>query len=61
MLLAFALGAGNLLTMAAITLLMVREVTPWGSAVLKIAGYGLIALGIVVMAGPLTPPEWWRL
>jgi predicted metal-binding membrane protein len=61
MLLAFALGAGNLLTMAAITLLMVWEVTPWGSAVLKIAGYSLIALGIVVMAGPLTPPEWWRL
>jgi hypothetical protein len=36
-------------------------VTPWGSAVLKIAGYSLIALGIIVMAGPLTPPEWWRL
>lgn len=56
MLLAFALGAGNFGTMAVITGLMVWEVTPWGAAVVRIAGYALVALGVVVMAGPIQPP-----
>jgi len=59
MLLAFALGAGNIITMCAITLLMVVEVSPWGSVVVKLAGYSVIGLGVLVMAGPITPPVWW--
>ena len=59
MLLAFAFGAGNIITMCAITLLMVVEVSPWGSVVVKLAGYGVIGLGVLVMAGPITPPVWW--
>ena len=49
----------NIITMCAITLLMVVEVSPWGSVVVKLAGYGVIGLGVLVMAGPITPPVWW--
>jgi predicted metal-binding membrane protein len=56
MLVAFALGAGNLLTMAAITLLMAWEVTPWGRSVVKVTGYALVALGAFVLAGPAPSP-----
>lgn len=59
MLLAFALGAGSLVTMAAITLLMAYEVTPWGVGVIKTVGYALVALGVIVMAGPVQAPLWW--
>jgi predicted metal-binding membrane protein len=61
MLLAFALTAGSLVAMAAITLLMAWEVTPWGWNMVKVTGYVLIALGIVVMAGPIEAPLWWQL
>jgi predicted metal-binding membrane protein len=61
MLLAFALGSGSLLTMGGITVLMVWEVTPWGSSVVKPVGYALIALGVFVLAGPIDLPTWWRL
>jgi predicted metal-binding membrane protein len=61
MLLAFALGSGSVFTMGAITVLMVWEVTPWGSSVLKPVGYALIALGVFVLAGPISPPAWWPL
>jgi predicted metal-binding membrane protein len=60
MLLAFALAAGNLLTMAAITLLMVWEVTPSGSSVVKISGYALVGLGVFVLAGPMQAPVGWH-
>lgn len=46
--------------MAAITLLMVWEVTPWSRSVIKGLGYGLIALGVFVLAGPIQPPLWWH-
>jgi predicted metal-binding membrane protein len=61
MLLAFALGSGNLVTMGAITVLMVWEVTAWGSGVVKPVGYALIAVGVFVLAGPISPPAWWPL
>jgi predicted metal-binding membrane protein len=60
MLLAFALAAGSLAAMAAITLLMVWEITPWGGSVVKGLGYGLIALGVFVLAGPIQAPPWWH-
>jgi hypothetical protein len=56
MLLAFGLGASSVVTMAALTLFMFWELTPWGAAVVRISGYALIALGIVVMAGPVQLP-----
>lgn len=59
MLLAFALGAGNLSVMGAITLFMVWEVTPWGASVVKVLGYWLIGLGVLVLAGPIQTPPWW--
>jgi predicted metal-binding membrane protein len=59
MLLAFALAAGNLFTMASLTLLMVWEVTPWGAGAVKLTGYALLALGVVVMAGPIQAPLGW--
>jgi predicted metal-binding membrane protein len=61
MLLAFALGSGSVFTMGAITVLMVWEVTAWGSSVVKPVGYALIALGVFVLAGPISPPAWWPL
>jgi predicted metal-binding membrane protein len=61
MLLAFALGSGSLLTMGGITVLMVWEVTQWGSSVVKPVGYALIALGVFVLAGPIDLPPWWHL
>jgi predicted metal-binding membrane protein len=61
MLLAFALGSGSLLTMGGITVLMLWEVTPWGSSVVKPVGYALIAVGIFVLAGPIDLPPWWHL
>jgi predicted metal-binding membrane protein len=61
MLLAFALGSRSVLTMGAITVLMVWEVTAWGSSVVKPVGYALIALGVFVLAGPISLPGWWPL
>ena len=61
MLLAFALGSGSLFTMAAIAVLMAWEVTPWGSSVVKPVGYALVALGVFVVAGPISLPTWWPL
>src|SRR5690348_5564079 len=61
MLLAFALGSGSLVAMGGITVLMVWEVTPWGSSVVKPVGYALIALGVLVLAGPIDLPTWWNL
>ena len=56
MLVAFALAAGNVLTMAAITLLMAWEVTPWGASAVKVTGYALVALGAFVLVGPVPSP-----
>jgi predicted metal-binding membrane protein len=61
MLLAFALGSGSVFTMGAITVLMVWEMTAWGSSVVKPIGYALIALGVFVLAGPISLPAWWPL
>jgi predicted metal-binding membrane protein len=61
MLLAFALGSGSVLAMGAITALTVCEVTAWGSSVVKPVGYALIALGVFVLAGPISLPAWWPL
>jgi hypothetical protein len=61
MLLTFALGSGSVFTMGAITVLMVWEVTPWGSSVVKPVGYALIAFGVFVLAGPISLPTWWPL
>ncbi len=61
MLLAFALGSGSVFMMGAIAVLMVWEVTAWGSSVVKPVGYALIALGVFVLAGPISPPAWWPL
>jgi predicted metal-binding membrane protein len=61
MLLAFALGSGSVFTMGAITVLTVCEVTAWGSSVVKPVGYALIALGVFVLAGPISLPGWWPL
>jgi predicted metal-binding membrane protein len=61
MLLAFALGSGSVFTMGAITVLMVWEMTAWGSSVVKPVGYALIALGVFVLAGPISVPAWWPL
>jgi predicted metal-binding membrane protein len=56
MLLAFALAASSLMAMAAITVLMLTETTAAGAAVSRPVGYVLIALGVAVLAGPITPP-----
>jgi predicted metal-binding membrane protein len=53
MLLAFAIGAGSLAFMGAITAAMVWEVTPLGSGTVKLIGYALLAAGVVVLAGPI--------
>jgi predicted metal-binding membrane protein len=50
MLLSFALAAANLVLMAAVTLAMVYEVSPWGRAGVKPLGYGLIAVGVGAIA-----------
>jgi predicted metal-binding membrane protein len=61
MLLAFALGSGSVFTMGAITVLMVWEMTAWGSSAVKPVGYALVALGVLVLAGPISLPAWWPL
>ena len=53
MLLAFAIAASNLLTMAAFAFLMLFEANPLGRTVVKPVGYALIALGVVVLYGPI--------
>ena len=60
MLLAFALGAGSLVVMAAFTVLMVVEESTAATAtwVVKAAGYALIAVALLVLAGPITGPLW---
>jgi predicted metal-binding membrane protein len=59
MLVAFALGAGSLVTMAALAGVMVWEVSPWGTTSVKLLGYCLIGLGVVILAGPIAAPPWW--
>jgi predicted metal-binding membrane protein len=59
MLAAFALGAGNIATMAAIAGLMIWEVSPWASTSIKLLGYCLIGLGVFILAGPIVAPPWW--
>lgn len=56
MLLAFALVASNLAAMAALTVAMVFEVTPFGRVIVKPLGYALIALGVLVLFGPVALP-----
>lgn len=56
MLLAFALAPGSLALMAAITAIMVWEVTPAGAVTVKHVGYGLIAVGVLILAGPIQGP-----
>lgn len=53
MLLAFALAASNLLAMAAIAVLMLFEASSLGRTVVKPMGYALIALGVLVLYGPI--------
>jgi predicted metal-binding membrane protein len=50
MLLSFALAASSLAAMAAITLAMVYEVSPWGRAGVKLLGYVLVAAGVGAIA-----------
>lgn len=57
MLLAFALLPANLVAMAAVTALMAYEVSPLGRAGVKLVGYGLIAIGTVVVMGPFQLPS----
>jgi predicted metal-binding membrane protein len=56
MLLAFALMAGSLAAMAAVTVVMVAEVTQLGRTVVRPLGYGLIAIGVLVLYGPIQNP-----
>jgi predicted metal-binding membrane protein len=56
MLLAFALAAGSLVAMAAVTMVMVWEASSFGRTVVKPLGYGLIALGVLVLYGPIQTP-----
>ena len=56
MLLAFALAASSLVAMAAIAVVMVSEVSPLGRNIVKPLGYGLIALGVLVLYGPIQTP-----
>jgi predicted metal-binding membrane protein len=58
MLLAFALGAGSLLVMAAFTVLMVLETTASHATWAKAAGYALTGIGVFVLVGPITGPLW---
>ncbi len=53
MLLTFAIGAAGLVTMAAFAGLMLFEVSALGRAIVKPVGYVLIALGVVVLYGPI--------
>jgi predicted metal-binding membrane protein len=60
MLLAFALGAGSIAIMAAITMVMVWEACARrGVTTVKLIGYALIAIGVMVMAGPVIGPSLW--
>ena len=59
MLLAFGLGAGSVTVMALITAIMVWEVTPSGVRAVKIVGYCLIAIGVVILAGPVQGSPLW--
>jgi predicted metal-binding membrane protein len=59
MLLAFALGAGSLACMVAITAVMAWEVTPWGASTVRITGYGLIVIGVFILAGPIQGLPLW--
>jgi len=53
---AFALGAGSIAIMAVITIIMVWELTPSGQGMVKLVGYGLIALGVLILVGPIQGP-----
>jgi predicted metal-binding membrane protein len=56
MLLAFALAASSLVAMAAVTAAMALEVTSVGRALVRLLGYGLIGLGVLVLYGPIQKP-----
>ena len=56
MLLSFALLPSSLVAMAAITLLMLFEVSPQGSTAVKPVGYALIAVGVLTLYGPIVLP-----
>lgn len=53
MLLAFAVGAASVGFRALIAGAMVWEITPQGAHVARLTGYGLIAVGLFVLAGPM--------
>lgn len=53
MLLAFAIAASNLLAMAAFAFLMLFELSSLGRTAVKPVGYALIALGVLVLYGPI--------
>ncbi|HKW69085.1 MAG TPA: DUF2182 domain-containing protein [Candidatus Dormibacteraeota bacterium] len=59
MLLAFAIGAGSIALMAALTAGMIWEATPWGRDTVKPLGYALIAVGVLVLAGPTQGVALW--
>ena len=50
MLLSFALAAASLAAMAAITVAMVFEISPWGRSSVRLLGYGLVAAGVAAIA-----------
>ena len=53
MLLTFALATASLPAMAVITLLMIYEVSPFGQSTVRVLGYALIGLGVLVLYGPI--------
>ena len=56
MLVGFALGAGSIALMAALTAVMVAESTSHSTVFVKPIGYALIAVGALTMAGPIQLP-----
>lgn len=56
MLVGFALGAGSIALMAALTAVMVAESTSNSNMFVKPVGYALVAIGALTMAGPIQLP-----
>jgi len=56
MLLTFALLPSSLVAMAAITALMLYEVSSHGHIAVKPVGYAFIALGVLTLYGPIVLP-----
>jgi predicted metal-binding membrane protein len=56
MLLASALAASSLVAMVAVTVVMASEVSQLGRTVVRPLGYGLIAVGVLVLYGPIQSP-----